>query len=206
MVNGLRRQLSYANVMATLAVFLALAGGVAWALAPNSVTSSHIKDNAVKFRDLEGVKAWNKRVPVTGSDPDAAVARAEADPVPLAKRGTITIYGKCYRSETSGNVFALAFARTKVDGALYRRDNGGLQRLDTATPEQDRNITGNAAAVENAVGIWDPGFDRTTILAAGHTLALNVVNHPAAKNGTLAMGDAPFGAGDRCSFSGFVVG
>ena len=206
MVNRLRRQASYANVMATLAVFLALAGGVAWALAPNSVRSSHIKDNAIQFRDLEGVKAWNKRVGVTGSDPDPAVARAEANPVPLAKRGTITIYGKCYRNETVDNVFALVFAKTKLDGALYRRDNGMLQRLDKATPEQDRNITGGAGATTNQIGFWNPDFDRTTILAAKHKLALNVVNHPAVKNGTPAIGNAPFGAGDRCSFSGFVIG
>lgn len=44
--------LTYANVMATIAVFLALGGGIAWALASNSVKSRHIKDGQVKFADI----------------------------------------------------------------------------------------------------------------------------------------------------------
>jgi hypothetical protein len=46
-------RLSYANVMSTLAVFLALAGGVAYALDRNSVKSKHIKDGQVKLADAQ---------------------------------------------------------------------------------------------------------------------------------------------------------
>lgn len=52
MLNGIRSKLTYANVMATVAVFLALGGGIAWALANNSVRSKHIKDGQVKSGDL----------------------------------------------------------------------------------------------------------------------------------------------------------
>jgi hypothetical protein len=45
-------KLTYANVVATLALFLALGGGLAWALANNSVKSKHIKDGQVKPNDL----------------------------------------------------------------------------------------------------------------------------------------------------------
>jgi hypothetical protein len=48
----LHSKLTYANVMATIAVFLALGGGVAWALANDSVKSKHIKDGQVKSQDL----------------------------------------------------------------------------------------------------------------------------------------------------------
>jgi hypothetical protein len=48
----IRERLTYANVMATIAVFLALGGGIAWALASNSVKSRHIKDGQVKPQDL----------------------------------------------------------------------------------------------------------------------------------------------------------
>jgi hypothetical protein len=54
MLERLRRRLTYANVMATLAVFLALGGG-AYALTKldrNSVRSRHIVNGQVKARDL----------------------------------------------------------------------------------------------------------------------------------------------------------
>jgi hypothetical protein len=51
-LSRVRSKLTYANVMATVAVFLALGGGIAWALANNSVKSKHIKDGQVKTDDL----------------------------------------------------------------------------------------------------------------------------------------------------------
>jgi hypothetical protein len=52
MLRTLRQRLTYANVMSTLAVFLALGGGVAWALANNSVKSKHIVNEQVKAQDI----------------------------------------------------------------------------------------------------------------------------------------------------------
>jgi len=53
MLERVRERLTYANVMATLAIFLALGGG-AWAvtLARNSVGSPQIKKNAVKASEI----------------------------------------------------------------------------------------------------------------------------------------------------------
>jgi hypothetical protein len=48
----LRSRLTYANVTATLAMFLALTGGIAWALEVNSVSSKHIVNDQVKSVDL----------------------------------------------------------------------------------------------------------------------------------------------------------
>jgi hypothetical protein len=47
------RHLTYANVMSTIAVFLALGGGLAWALGRNSVHSEQIAPNAVKGQDAK---------------------------------------------------------------------------------------------------------------------------------------------------------
>jgi hypothetical protein len=47
----IRRHLTYANVMATVAVFLALGGG-AWALARNSVGSGGIKNDSIRSKDI----------------------------------------------------------------------------------------------------------------------------------------------------------
>ena len=52
MLTSMRAKLSPANVIAAIAVFLALGGGVAWALANNSVKSRHIKNGQVNFNDL----------------------------------------------------------------------------------------------------------------------------------------------------------
>ena len=48
-----RRRLSYANVMATVAMFIAL-GGSAWALSRGEVKSRHIAKNAVKSKHVKG--------------------------------------------------------------------------------------------------------------------------------------------------------
>jgi hypothetical protein len=54
----MKDKLTYANVMATLAVGLALAGGVAYAVtaAKNSVRSISIKNGQVTARDLAGLR------------------------------------------------------------------------------------------------------------------------------------------------------
>jgi hypothetical protein len=48
---NLRERLTYANVMATVAMFLALGGG-AWALSQNSVGTRQLKPNAVRSSDV----------------------------------------------------------------------------------------------------------------------------------------------------------
>src|SRR5262245_66197736 len=50
-MEGIRARLSYANVMATIAVFIALGGG-AYALTRGEVKSKHIATGAVKARQL----------------------------------------------------------------------------------------------------------------------------------------------------------
>ena len=52
MLPKLRDRLTYANVMATLAMFVALGGG-AYALSTDSVKSKHIVDDQVKSKDVK---------------------------------------------------------------------------------------------------------------------------------------------------------
>jgi hypothetical protein len=63
------RRLTYANVTATVAVIISLAGGayVAHALEANSVRSFHIKDHEVATRDLAGGATIDKARSVDGS-------------------------------------------------------------------------------------------------------------------------------------------
>ena len=48
----IRPHLTYANTMSTIAVFLALGGGVAWALDKDTVKSKHIVDGQVRSTDV----------------------------------------------------------------------------------------------------------------------------------------------------------
>ena len=86
-----RKQLTYANVMSTLAVFLVVVGGgvaIAAVLAKNSVKSRHIAPGAVKTSDLgrnaaTGAKvkesAW-RQVPAAAQADNAANAANAATP------------------------------------------------------------------------------------------------------------------------------
>ena len=69
---------SYANVMSTLAVFLVVAGGTAFAagLAPNSVGSKTVKDNSLKTIDLKDGKAVSTDDVIDGSLAGTDVADA----------------------------------------------------------------------------------------------------------------------------------
>ena len=51
MIKALRKRLTYANVMATLAVFIALGGS---SYAAFTVTGSNVKNSSLTFRDLRG--------------------------------------------------------------------------------------------------------------------------------------------------------
>jgi hypothetical protein len=209
-IHWARSHLTYANVMATLAVFAVLAGGTAWALSKNSVSSKHIKDNAVAFKDLKSVKGWTKGVPVTGEDADSGLARDEADTVVLAKRGTATIYGKCYRNTSTDLAFAGIFVSSSEDGAILRTAAGGnlvgTDYLDDDTSPSFSSIASAAATNNTAVASAPDSEQGFTIVAAGGKLHLTGVASAAAKNGTPSGGDGPFGSGDGCLFGGYVVG
>jgi hypothetical protein len=86
----LTASLTYSNVMATVAVFLALGGGAyaAVKLPKNSVGSRQLKSNAVRSPEV-------KRNSLTGND----VAEAKLGPVPTALTAS--------RALTSGNADAL---------------------------------------------------------------------------------------------------
>jgi hypothetical protein len=80
-----RRFLTYANVMSTTAVVIALTGGayVAWAVERNSIESQHIVNGEVKNQDLdagavESGNIKNKEVKTNDLADDAEIANARA--------------------------------------------------------------------------------------------------------------------------------
>jgi len=213
MFDRLRRGVTYANVMSTIAVFGVLAGGGAYAaskigpkeIAKDAVRTKHIKDNGVKFRDLKSVKGWKRTVSVSATAVSPTDSRAAAKRVVLARRGSLTIYGKCHKSTTNNWVHADVYARTAKNGALTARLAQWQQvvRLDKGGPHV---ALGTAFAAANTFKFTDPGFDRWLLLSGDGKLALNVVARSVAKHGTPPQGNSPLGAGDRCLFAGYVTG
>ena len=66
MLGGIRSRLTYANVMATLAMFIALGGG-AYALSRGEVKSKHIAPDAVKAKHIDfGVRSTPMLATFTG--------------------------------------------------------------------------------------------------------------------------------------------
>jgi hypothetical protein len=61
MLSKLRSRLSYANVMATIAVFIAL-GGTSYGLATGSIGSREIKNNSVRSKDIRNNNVRGKDI------------------------------------------------------------------------------------------------------------------------------------------------
>jgi hypothetical protein len=108
-----RRRLSYANVVSTVSVFLVVAGGTAFAasLAPNSVGSKTVKDNALKSIDLKDGKAVSTEDVVDASltttdlaDNAVASAKIADDAVTSAKVANNSLTGDDVNEATLGQV------------------------------------------------------------------------------------------------------
>jgi hypothetical protein len=132
---GLRRHLSYANVMSTLAVFLVLAGGTALAagLRKNSVNSKTVKNNSLQSVDLKdggvsGADVADGSLGATdvapGSLGGATVADGSLKGADIAKgslagadfgKGTVGLAGIAAKAINSASI---------VDGSLQSSDIG----------------------------------------------------------------------------------
>ena len=102
----MRSQLTYANVMSTLAVFLVIAGGTALAvnLPRNSVDSGTVKNDALKSADLKDGKGVSSADIVNGSVQAADLADGAGYPLlaigdaqssVAASGGTATVTAQC---------------------------------------------------------------------------------------------------------------
>ncbi|HET7444734.1 MAG TPA: hypothetical protein VFJ57_08760 [Solirubrobacterales bacterium] len=87
-MNGIRRHLTYANVAATLALFLALSGGIAFAatkLARNSVGANQLKAGAVSTAKIRDGAVTGDKVALStlGKVPSATSADSAANAAAL---------------------------------------------------------------------------------------------------------------------------
>ena len=94
----IRSHINYANVMATIAVFLAL-GGSAWALAKHSVGTKQLKKNAVSTKKIKNNAVTSAKIA------DGAVGVSDVGPsLHLdCKAGTQYLQGACIDNNPEGN-------------------------------------------------------------------------------------------------------
>lgn len=168
----IRKRLTYANVVSTIAVFLVLGGGAAVAadqlgknsvgskqLKKNAVTAAKLKNNAVTAAKLANGAVTNAKLAdnaVTG----AKVDEASLGEVPNAKHagtaGRAETAGNASHAETAGNATALdGRALNQVRPVAEGLSDTTSQGLDSVTFElvMERQVTvptGGARLVINA--------------------------------------------------------
>jgi hypothetical protein len=177
-----------------------------------SLLGKDVKDGSLGAADLAAgtldKKMTTVRVAATsGATFDAA--RSAAPESVLFSEAPFTVYAKCFTDTSGPTTYAYAYIRTSVNGALVGSDeddySGGpavTDLLNTDTAEVDRELMSTSATTNSAdyYGSHSSDFNAFAVDLTGVSGLLSV----GAKNGTLAGGNGPYGAGDACVFSGNI--
>lgn len=260
-MNSIRKRLSYANVMSSIAVFLVIGGATAFAaLGKNSVGKKQLKANAVTTAKIKKEAVTAKKIKkgavttakikngaVTGekvnlatlgtvplaatasvadslstmsalkltkafssaSGASSEAAAAAATPVTLYEDSHFRLYGKCFIDNSGPELEAVVYIATKQDGAIFDSDEEELSGeapdgyLNTGTVEPLREVISDRAETNNANMQYEGDTEFGATAADGYTI--QGVSQIAEKFGNPAAGNGPYGAGDVCLFSGFVI-
>ncbi len=153
MLGDLRSYLTYSNVMATIAVFVAL-GGTSYAIATGSIGSREIKNNSVGTKDLRnnGVRGRDVR---NGS---LLAADFKAGQLPAGERGLQGLQGVPGQDATK--LFAYIRDPGIASNAMIEYGSGVTGITDPVPGNAysvnfNRSVT-NCVVLANA-GIGDPG-------------------------------------------------
>lgn len=154
MLSRIRARFTYANVMSTIAVVLAMGGAGAYAathLKKNSVTSKAIKNGAVKTADLKNSAVTNPKLGNNAVDTGQIAANA------------VTTGKIAANAVTTGKIAADAVTGAKIDeGSLHFTCNVG-----TATPL----LAGPCVARLSSSGsTWQNAIDACRVIDPGATL------------------------------------
>jgi hypothetical protein len=186
----IREHLSYANVMATLAVFIALGGG-AWAiaigrndvgsreLAKNSVGSSELKDDKTKGQDVDESSLGEVPSAATADSADIAKTATTADSANTAETAgsaiTATTAGSAVTADTATKADPPLFAHINANGTV---DTARSRGIASANISHDPNsgsycISGLAFTPKTIVGNVDskasPGVLEASTVPANFT-------------------------------------
>jgi len=119
-MNHLRRKATYANVVSTLALFLVLAGGSAFAasqLAKNSVGTTQIKNNAITAAKIkkEAVTGSKLKVSTLGTVPSATNASHAGSADTATHATSADTAGQASNANSLGGAPASAYAKNELE-------------------------------------------------------------------------------------------
>jgi hypothetical protein len=183
---AIRSRLTYANVMATIAVFVAL-GGSALALKSNSVGSRQLKKNAVKNSDLADNAVRSPEV-ANGSLLSEDFAAGQLLPGPQGAQGEQGAPGE------PGTARAYA---------LVKPSDCPPAPSTCAAPSRSKGVTAVTHTDPGFYCITAPGIDSRVTAAA---VTVDYQNSAAAEGNASAMYSADIAPGNFCPGTGdFVV-
>jgi hypothetical protein len=142
-MQAIRSHLSYANVIATVALFLAL-GGTAWALSKNSVGTKQLKNNAVTGKKIKNGAVTRRKIAASAQQ---ALKGQQGAP------GTALGYAHVLQNGT------LDTANSKNVASAYESSPGsGRYCLNFSVPFKNVVGSGDYSATESVIGPdVDPG-------------------------------------------------
>ena len=160
-MSRLHHHISYANVMATLAVFIAL-GGSAYAVSQlprNSVGAAQIKRNAVGSSELRdrGVRLSDVSASARRSLRGAKGAPGPAGPPGVTHHAAVNSGGTAVRGNATG---------------FTHQGGSGLYTLAFGRDVSACQATATLAAVQNGPVLEQPTPGRVTVAAAGPNLVV----------------------------------
>jgi hypothetical protein len=133
---------------------------------------------------------------------DAAANLASAPAVTLGSKGPFTFYGKCYVNASS-QVEATSFIASTSNTGMFDTEAEDSGYVTPSTAETARKLQDVVAGTNS----FDAGDGDKDFMATDGSLTIyGIVGLAAAKNGTPAEGDGPFGPGNRCMFGEVVFG
>lgn len=157
MIHRLRSKLNYANVVASLALFIAL-GGSAYAIGAGAIGSREIRDNSIRSRDV-------RKNALTGADINELALRPSPRVYTQAGNTSITL-----GAPNNGLTVSCRPNDTAVGGSIYVDGSPLTYRTVGTLTGVGRTATGYAATVYSepaAVGQRRFLSVRTVCLAAG---------------------------------------
>jgi hypothetical protein len=147
-LSQLRKRLTYANVMSSIAVFFVLGGGAAYAakkigsnqLKANSVTTAKIKKNAVT-----GAKVKESTLGTVPNSAATDVIKTSKGTVAGGQQATVFEHGpiklivKCEPREVT-KLAAHAYIESSSAGTVFTSWQDGSKELGPSTPEDEREL------------------------------------------------------------------
>jgi hypothetical protein len=165
----------------------------------DNATHASTADNATHATAADSVSTVSLHATKTV---DAAADLASAPQVPLGSKGPFSFYGKCFVN-AGGSVEAITYIASSSNAGLFDTEAEDSGYVTPATLEDNRKLQDVAAGANS----FDAGDgDKDFMATDGSTTIYGLVGLAAAKNGSPAAGDGPFGPGNRCMFGEVIFG